>query len=156
MKFLSLRDQLLKMRKEGEAAAARRVESERVGGIVFVTLAESGAIDEVTAAEHTRLFTPWQAGIDYAIGRMVSFDGVLYRCVQAHTSQEDWTPDSAASLWSKIGDPTEEYPNWSRPIGAHDAYAEGDRVTFGEKHWVSELSGNVWEPGVYGWSEVAG
>ena len=80
---------------------------------------------------------------------------VGYRCVQAHTSQDDWTPDAAASLWSKVGNPAEEYPAWSQPIGSHDAYGEGDKVTHNEKKWVSTCNANVWEPGVYGWEEVS-
>lgn len=32
-------------------------------------------------------------------------------------------------------------------------YANGDKVTHNEKKWVSDVDSNVWEPGVYGWSE---
>jgi len=81
-------------------------------------------------------------------------DPQLYRTVSEHTSQADWTPDVSASLWVKVGDPTEEYPAWSQPIGSHDAYAMGDKVSYGEKHWVSTVDGNVWQPGIYGWEEV--
>lgn len=80
--------------------------------------------------------------------------GKRIRCVQAHTSQADWTPDATASLWKKIGDPTEEWPAWSQPIGAHDAYNSGDKVSHNGKHWTSNIDANVWEPGVYGWTEV--
>ena len=80
--------------------------------------------------------------------------GVLYKCVQEHTSQADWTPDVAVSLWSKTSDPAEEYPEWSQPIGSHDAYNTGDKVTYNKKHWISTCDNNVWQPGVYGWNEV--
>ena len=45
---------------------------------------------------------------------------------------------------------------WRQPTGAHDAYAKGDRVTFGGKVWESTIDGNVWSPSVYpaGWTEV--
>lgn len=36
-----------------------------------------------------------------------------------------------------------------------DAYAAGDKARYNGKRWVSDISGNVWEPGVYGWTEVA-
>lgn len=49
---------------------------------------------------------------------------------------------------------TEEYPAWVQPTGAHDAYAQGAKVTHNGKKWTSNISGNVWEPGVYGWDEV--
>ena len=47
-----------------------------------------------------------------------------------------------------------EFPEWRQPTGAHDAYSKGDKVSHNGKHWVSDVDGNVWEPGVYGWSEV--
>ena len=122
--------------------------------IVFVTLAESGAIDEVTATEHLEVFTPWEPNVNYAIGNLRTYREVLYKCIQAHRSQEDWTPDVAVSLWVKAGDPADEWPEWSQPIGAQDAYMEGDKVSHKEKHWVSNVNSNVWEPGIYGWTEA--
>ena len=71
-----------------------------------------------------------------------------------HTSQEDWTPEAAASLWAVTADPAEEWPAWSQPVGAHDAYNAGDKVSHNDKHWTSNQDGNVWEPSVYGWSEA--
>ena len=61
---------------------------------------------------------------------------------------------NAASLWSITSDPAEEWPEWSQPLGAHDAYAAGAKVSHNGKHWTSDLDGNVWEPGVYGWTEA--
>ena len=90
---------------------------------------------------------------DYKVGNIREFGGELFRCVQDHTSQADWTPTAAASLWAKIGDPGEEWPAWSQPVGAHDAYNAGDKVSHNGKHWSSDLDANVWEPGVYGWTE---
>lgn len=87
-------------------------------------------------------------------GNIRRYGSDLYRCNQDHTSQADWTPAAAASLWSKIGDPTEEWPEWSQPVGAHDAYNAGAKVSHNGKHWTSDVASNVWEPGVYGWTEV--
>ena len=129
-------------------------EQKQVVGIAFVTLAESGAIDEVTATEHTDVFSPWAEGVAYTVGNLRAYDGKLYKCVQAHTSQSDWTPDKTPALWAVAGDPAEEWPEWSQPIGAHDAYNKGDKVSHNGAHWVSEADGNVWEPGVYGWAEA--
>ena len=67
-----------------------------------------------------------------------------------------WTPDAAVSLWVVAGDPAEEWPAWSQPIGAQDAYMSGDKASHNEKHWVSDYDNNVWEPGVFGWHEDAG
>ena len=154
-KYKSVKDQLLESRRAVEQAQARQQSIEAATAIAFVTLAESGSIDDVTAVEHTSLFSPWAASVTYKVGDIREHEGNLYRCVQAHTSQADWTPDLSASLWSKIGDPTEEYPEWVQPIGAHDAYGEGDKVSYKEKHYISTVANNVWEPGVYGWEEVS-
>ena len=122
--------------------------------IAFVVLAEGGQIDDTTATENVSQFAPWTYPVAYAVGNIRQYNGQLFPCGQAHTSQADWTPDATASLWKKIGDPTEEWPAWSQPIGAHDAYNSGDKVSHNGKHWTSDVASNVWEPGVYGWTEV--
>lgn len=130
------------------------VDSQTVNSINFVTLAEQGAIDPVTAGEHVDLFQKWETNINYKTGQIRAYNDKLYKCVQDHVSQESWTPDAAPSLWSQISDPTVEYPEWIQPIGAHDAYMAGDKVSHSDKRWTSNIDNNVWEPGVYGWTEV--
>jgi len=124
-----------------------------VAAIPFVLMAQAEQIDEVTITEHAELFAEWFASGAYKAGDIRRYGGMLYRCVQAHNGQADWTPDVAASLWTRIGDPAEEWPAWSQPIGAHDAYGVGDKVTHAGKRWVSTAAGNVWAPGVFGWTE---
>ncbi len=125
------------------------------GSIMFVTLAEAGDIDGAAAAEHAELFAPWAYPVKYKTGQIRRHtDGKLYRCLQDHTSQEDWAPDAASSLWAVAADPAEAWPAWSQPVGAHDAYAKDSRTSHNGKHWASDLDGNVWEPGIYGWTEV--
>lgn len=134
-------------------------ETARAASIAFVALAESGQIDDVTASENVSQFSPWAYPVAYTEGqiRRDPLDGNLYRVNkgQGHTSQEGWNPSLTPALWSKIGDPGEEWPEWSQPLGAHDAYNTGDKVAHNGKHWTSDLDGNVWEPGVYGWTEVS-
>lgn len=122
--------------------------------IAFVTMAEKGDIDDVTAGEHADVFADWACPVSYKTGNIRRYGGELYRCISDHTSQEDWTPDKAVSLWVKISDPAEEWPEWSQPVGAHDAYALGAKVTHNGQHWTSSVDNNVWEPGVYGWTEA--
>ena len=101
------------------------------------------------------LFPAWSgAGVSYVVDDRVNYGSQLYKCIQAHTSQEDWTPVAAVSLWVAVADPSVEYPDWVQPTGAHDAYNAGDKVSHNDKHWTSDVDANVWEPGVYGWSEV--
>lgn len=123
-------------------------------GIAFVTLAETGGIDPITAGEHIDLFAKWTEPVSYLKDQIRRYNGKLYRCISAHTSQADWTPDTAVSLWVNISDPAEEWPPWSQPVGAHDAYSAGAKVSHKDKHWTSTVDANVWEPGVYGWTEV--
>lgn len=129
-------------------------DAEAVNAITFVTLAEAGNIDDVTAGEHTELFTPWAYPVSYTTGQMRQHGEKLYRCISDHTSQVDWAPDAAVSLWVNVSDPAEEWPAWSQPVGAQDAYAAGAKVSHNDKHWTSDVDANVWEPGVYGWTEA--
>lgn len=108
-------------------------------------------LDDDQAETVTALFPDWEDGKAYAVGDRVKYDGLLYRCVQAHTSQADWTPDVVPALWVRTS--TEEWPEWIQPQGAHDAYNKGDKVSHNEKHWTSDIDANVYEPGVYGWTE---
>ena len=108
-------------------------------------------LDDGQAETVTALFPDWETSKAYAVGDRVKYGELLYRCVQAHTSQADWTPDVVPALWVRTS--TEEWPEWIQPTGAHDAYNKGDKVSHNEKHWVSDIDANVYEPGVYGWTE---
>ena len=102
------------------------------------------------------LFDQWDGGgVQYVAGDVRRQGGKLYRCLQDHTSQDDWQPGAAVSLWVKIADPAVEWPEWMQPVGAADAYEKGAKVAHGGKHWTSDVAANVWEPGVYGWTEAA-
>lgn len=104
------------------------------------------------ALESIELFPKWVAGISVAVGERYQYNGVLYRVVQPHTTQPDWTPDITPALWTVVS--LEEWPEWVQPTGAQDAYMKGDKVSHNGKHWESTVDNNVWEPGVYGWKEI--
>lgn len=110
-----------------------------------------GYLPDEEAETVTDLFPDWEDGKAYAVGDRVKYNELLYRCVQAHTSQADWTPDVVPALWVRTS--AEEWPEWIQPQGAHDAYNKGDKVSHNEKHWISDIDANVYEPGVYGWTE---
>ena len=122
--------------------------------IVFVILAENGTLDETTATEHIDIFAQWEPNIQYPVGSLRSYQDKLYKCLQAHTSQEDWTPANTPALWKEAGNPADEWPQWSQPIGAMDVYMKGDKVSYNSKHWISNVDNNSWAPGVYGWDEA--
>lgn len=113
----------------------------------------SAELTDEEAYEAPELFPMWQIKT-YETGDRVQYGGNLYKCLQNHTAQADWTPDTAVSLWVRVDDPSIEYPEWRQPTGAHDAYAKGAKVSHNEKHWLSDVDANIWEPGVYGWTEA--
>lgn len=114
------------------------------------------ASNAVLLAQPMAMYDEWSAeGVEYVSGDIRQYNGLLYRCVQAHTSQATWTPEDAPSLWTRIADPAQEWPEWIQPTGAHNAYAKGAKVSHNGKHWISDVDANVWEPGVYGWTEQA-
>ena len=56
------------------------------------------------------------------------------------------------SGWREI--PSEgNIPDWIQPAGAHDAYKAGDVTAHNGAEWTSDIDGNIWEPGVYGWTK---
>ena len=114
-------------------------------------------IPDDTAADAVTLFQEWEAGREYTAGYRLRYGGKLYRVVQAHTSQADWTPDKVPALFTEIAKPG-EVPVWRQPTGAQDAYAKGDRVhypTAADPVYESTIDANVWAPGVYGWTLVS-
>lgn len=116
----------------------------------FLEQMSENATDE-QALDNILAFPKWTVGKEYTKDERVRYEDVLYKVLQNHTSQSDWTPDVAVSLFVKVS--IEEYPDWVQPQGAHDAYNKGDKVTHLEKHWESEIDANVYEPSVYGWKE---
>lgn len=102
--------------------------------------------DALSAVE---LFPAWVTGNAYAVNDRVRYDGTLYKCIQAHTSQTDWTPSATPALWKVVS--VDEYPEWVQPTGAHDAYNKGDKVSYNGKHYVCTADANAYAPDVYGW-----
>lgn len=100
----------------------------------------------------TNLFPLWQSETLYVIGDRRQYNNLLYRCVQQHISQIGWEPPNVPALWVRTS--TEEWPEWIQPIGAHDAYNINDKVSHNNKHWISIIDANIYEPGIYGWNEV--
>lgn len=107
-------------------------------------------LDDATALTGVELFPTWEL-ISYSVGDRVQYNGTLYKCIQAHTAQSDWAPDTTPALWVVVS--IEEWPEWIQPTGAQDAYAKDSKVTHNGKKWISSYDANVWEPGVYGWEE---
>ena len=116
----------------------------------FIELMSENATDE-QALDNIIAFPKWEVGKAYEKDERVRYNETLYKVLQAHTSQAEWTPDIAVSLYVKVSE--EEYPEWVQPQGSHDAYMKDDKVTHLEKHWISTMDYNTYEPSVYGWEE---
>ena len=109
-------------------------------------------LDDETALTGVELFPAWVVGKAYAVNDRAQYNGTLYKCVQAHTSQSDWMPSATPALWKTVS--VDEYPEWVQPTGAHDAYNIGDKVTYNGQHYVCTSNANVYAPDVYGWEEA--
>ena len=116
----------------------------------------SEILTDTEALEAPMLFPRWAVDTAYTAGERLYYEGELYKVPLDHTSQADWTPDVAVSLYVRVDDPSIEWPEWRQPQGAQDAYMAGSKVSHNEKHWISDVDNNVWEPGVYGWTEAVG
>ena len=112
------------------------------------------SLPDTDALQGIELFDPWVADTDYVTGDRRRHEGLLYKCLMNHTSQPSWTPDVSPSLWVRVDDPSQEWPEWVQPLGSTDAYAKGAKVSHNEKHWISDIDFNVYEPGVACWSEA--
>ena len=110
-------------------------------------------LDDETALTGVELFPAWVVGKAYAVNDRAQYNGTLYKCIQAHTSQSDWMPSATPALWKTVS--VDEYPEWVQPTGAHDAYNIGDKVTYNGQHYVCTSNANVYAPDVYGWQLVA-
>ena len=111
--------------------------------------------DALTAVE---LFPAWEVGKSYSQNDRILYNGKLYKVVQSHTSQADWTPDATPALFTEVAKPG-EIPVWKQPTGAQDAYNTGDKVHYPNADsavYESLIDGNVWSPEAYpqGWKEV--
>lgn len=122
----------------------------------------AASLSDEKALEVASIYDAWAVGKTYEVGEFVTYgkngvgDPQLYKVVQAHTSQADWTPDKTASLFSPVGLNDEGYPVWSKPTGAHDAYNRGDIVDYNGTLYKSLIDGNVYSPDEYpqGWEMI--
>lgn len=111
------------------------------------------SLTDADALEAIDLFGSWQADKAYVVDDKVKYEGNLYKCLQAHTSQANWTPTAAASLWAKVLIPDENaIPEWEQPESTN-AYMVGDKVMFEGHIYESVINNNIWSPSAYpgGW-----
>jgi hypothetical protein len=130
------------------AEEVARIESELDAEIAEQRAPTKGVMDY-------QQYSEWSGdGVIYLDGNQVNYQGTIWECLQDHTSQADWSPVVARSLWKVWFDPfASEPPAWIQPQGAHDAYPRNALVCHNEAVWESDVDANVWEPGVSQWTQ---
>ena len=124
----------------------------------FQLMADNLNLPDEKAMEIADLYEPWAVNKAYKAGKILKYgtnadeETQLYTVLQDHTSQADWTPNAAPSLYKAVGFTPSGVPLWTQPLGAVDSYMKDDVVSHKGQLWVSDVDGNVWEPGVYGWT----
>ena len=103
------------------------------------------------------LFDDWSgASVEYKVDKRVVYENVLYKVIIKHTSQPDWTPDVAHSLFAKVLTSLDGTPKeWVQPDSTNP-YMKGDKVLYQGKTYESTIDNNVWSPTAYpqGWKDV--
>jgi hypothetical protein len=127
------------------------------------TFIADGFTDE-QAMQVPVLYAEWRPEVKYPAGKRLTYgvngvgDPQLYLVLQEHTSAAEHMPDKAVSLYKPIGLTEDGIPEWAQPYGESDAYEIGDVVYHNGVKWEcteGDANGkNIWEPGVYGWTEV--
>lgn len=114
----------------------------------IISIRES-ATDE-QALNSIALYPEWKADVSYTVGQRVLYNSILYKVLQAHTSQADWTPVNVPSLFARVLIVDENViPEWVQPDSTNP-YMKGDKVTHNGVTYESLIDNNVWEPGVIG------
>lgn len=112
-------------------------------------------LSETDAQAVTLLFPKWEVGVAYPLGRVMQYNSHLYEVMQAHTSQADWAPDVATTLFRRRYAPASGIADWVEWDGHNDSLHQvGSEVMHKGSHWVSNTPDNHWEPSVFGWDEV--
>lgn len=136
------------------AEQQRVADAQAVAEIMFVQAATAEQLDEQTIIKFPSLFVEWDENWRGKAGDIVQDEGNLYRSIHDVTDAgQNTKPSETPAMWTRIGNPLEEFPEWVQPLGAHDAYSKGAKVSHNGEKWTSDVDSNVWEPGVYGWTK---
>lgn len=115
------------------------------------------ANDDTKIIDCEDLVDSWLPFAEYAINDIRKFDGQVYRCVQAHTSQSDWTPSQVPALWAIKHTKNKDKPKpFVQPQGVHDAYMLDEVVLYNGQVYISVIDNNAYSPEAYtqGWDLV--
>ena len=99
------------------------------------------------ALDNIYLYPPFEVGIAVTAGYRCHFRDVLYKCIQPHTTQADWTPDITPALWVVVS--LDEWPEIPETITSENAWMAGRKGTWKGVHKICQLDNCVWNPDQY-------
>lgn len=134
------------LKKENEKAEIEKA-NEQLNGLAKEQLLP--VLTDEVAYTVRMLYPEFEIGIVYKIGDRIMYNGKFYKVISEHTSQADWTPDVAVSLFVEISDPSIEYPEFKQPTSTETAYMKGDKITFNGAKYISLVDHNVYSPTDY-------
>lgn len=88
--------------REAAEAKHRPISENEVLSMLITVQINTLSVDDATAVRMTAFYPEWAKDTAYTVGYKVQYLGKLYKVIQAHTSQETWTPDITASLYERI------------------------------------------------------
>lgn len=109
------------------------------------------------AVERAILFSNWVSGKTYSVGERIRYGGRIFKVLQAHTSQDDWTPSRAPSLFAEVLTSEDREPQeWVQPSSTNP-YLTGDKVIYNGLIYESLVDNNIWSPVDYpsGWQLIS-
>lgn len=83
-------------------AKHRPISESEVMSMLITAQINTLSVDDATAVRMAAFYPEWEKDKQYTVGYKVQYLGKLYKVIQAHTSQETWTPDITASLYTRI------------------------------------------------------
>ena len=116
----------------------------------------SQSLPDDKAQDNIALYPHWNEDAHYDVNYRVQYNDVVYKCLQSHDAQTQWTPTDAPSLWAKVLVPSPDViPDWEQPDSTN-AYMTGDKVRYNGHIYESIIDNNTWSPEQYpqGWKLV--
>lgn len=149
-------DEELKFKEQTEEEIKVETEKQQMAFNELLKVNTLNMMDDTQAFSFRYLFNEWQADHKYVKGDRFVYSGDFYKVNQDHTSSSVWLLTNSPSLYTKISDPNEEYPEWVKPTHAENAYSKGAKVTYNGNKYISLIDANVWGPDEYpaGWQLV--
>lgn len=112
---------------------------------------KSASLPRVQAISVCAFYDEWSGkGVKYTKGQWLRYGDDFAYVEQDHTSQEDWTPEAAPSLYTIFKLAPDGIRIWEQPTRAENAFDTGERCHYPDADgevWVSKIDGNTTVPG---------